>query len=684
MKIDRLLTGLLLACFTLTLQAQIQPGYVKTLGRPNKKGVALSGVSVRVKGGHNATLSRNDGTFSMQVKGQSYALQLVQKSGYELNEKGVIGRSYAYSAYVPLTIVMVSTRELQADKQRIEENAYQTAEKNYKQKIALLEKQRTDNSISIEQYRQRIQDLQDKFDKYQSLIDNLAEHYARTDYDFLDEKEREINICIENGNLEKAETLLQQLGIQERIASIERRLAAGQSLMDQATQDLAAVLKQQDKDAERLYQLYTIALANFDRDKAKFYIETRAALDTTNVQWQIDAGEFFCEHTIILNTAMNYFQCALRQSAPESMEMAECYNDMAAVYLMTGKINEATNLSNQSLDIRKKIFGENHSSMAIAYNTLGVCMELSKEYEKSIECHQKSMDIRKMVYGDMSAQTVIAYHNIAAALYRQGKYEQALENLEKAKPIAESLTGFTGMNMMATVYDAIASAIGAIADRDGKVAPPQVMEYHLLALKLYLKMFGENHDKTAKSFHNVGTAYVYQISYLIMTNDTVSMVNREELTNGILYLKKSLEIKRHFKDEFHTSIKETKNVLGLLGKDCYILGVRNQQKNDIVNMGIYYAVCNEILSIINDKENYPLMSNALMGVGLACQLAGSYENAIDYYSKALSTSLSTNEKANMDLILQSINATYTEWIKTEPNNKEIQILYQQFKEKYNQ
>ena len=125
--------------------AQTQQGYVKTLGRSDKKGEALSGVSVRVKGGHNAVLSKTDGTFSVLMSGKkngdAYSLQQVQKSGYELNEQGVIGRQYAFSDRIPLTIVMVSTAQLQADKQRIENNAYQVAERNYKARLAQLEKQ---------------------------------------------------------------------------------------------------------------------------------------------------------------------------------------------------------------------------------------------------------------------------------------------------------------------------------------------------------------------------------------------------------------------------------------------------------------------------------------------------------------------------------------------------------------
>ena len=238
---------LIILFLALCCMAQTQQGLVKTLGRPDKKGEALSGVSIRVKGEHNPVLSRNDGTFSIlffdKKIGDSYSLQQVQKSGYELNETGIIGRQYALSDKVPLTIVMVSKAQLKEEKQRIEDKAYQVAERNYKEKRALLEKQKEENAITIEQYRQQIQELQDHFEKYQSLIDGLAEHYAHVDYDELDEKEREINICIENGELERAEDLLNQLGIQQRIARIEQQLASGQNLMDEAKTDLAAVLK---------------------------------------------------------------------------------------------------------------------------------------------------------------------------------------------------------------------------------------------------------------------------------------------------------------------------------------------------------------------------------------------------------------------------------------------------------
>ena len=307
----RLIISIFVACMVWTSQAQTQQGYVKTLGRPHQKGVALNGVSIRVRGGHNAVLSDAKGFFSMMMvgkkEGDAYALQQVQKQGYQLNDENMIGRRYAISSKVPLAIVMVSTKQLQADKQRIENNAYKTAEKNYQTQKALLEKRQQANQITIEIYRQEIQQLQNSFEKYQSLIDGLAEHYAHTDYDELEAKEREINLCIENSDLDKAEQLLQALDIEKRLAEIEQRIKAGQQLIAEGDEEMALTLKQQQKDAEYLYQLYTIALGRFDNKKARYYIETRAALDSTNVRWQIDAGEFLFEYLNLFDQAKSYF-----------------------------------------------------------------------------------------------------------------------------------------------------------------------------------------------------------------------------------------------------------------------------------------------------------------------------------------------------------------------------------------
>ena len=67
--------------------------------------------------------------------------------------------------------------------------------------------------------------------------------------------------------------------------------AKSDELIAKVQQEDEAARKDQDRSAHYLFQLYTIELGRFNNQKAQDYIEKRADLDTTNVQWQIDAGK---------------------------------------------------------------------------------------------------------------------------------------------------------------------------------------------------------------------------------------------------------------------------------------------------------------------------------------------------------------------------------------------------------
>lgn len=250
----------------LTMLAQTQQGIVKTIGRPNKPGVPLANVTIRMRGMFNAVVSSQDGTFSLLMTGKkdgdAIILQSVQKTGYELKDRELTGRSLVFSSQVPIEILMVDQRQLAADKQRIEENAYRVAERNYQKKLKVLDDQRKNSEMTAEAYRQELQQLQEKYEKYLSLIGDMADRYARTDYDQLDSIDREINICIENGELDKADSLIHTVFDPETVlernraakAEIQQRMAFAQSIIDKASADREAILRDREY-AERVVEL---------------------------------------------------------------------------------------------------------------------------------------------------------------------------------------------------------------------------------------------------------------------------------------------------------------------------------------------------------------------------------------------------------------------------------------------
>lgn len=235
--------------------AQMQQGFVKTLGRPNKPGVPLENVTIQMVGMVNSVISSSNGEFHLSAynkkDGDPIKLLKVRKNGYELRDNDLIGREIVFSSHVPIYITMVDTHQLAADKKRIEDNARRVAEENYQKKLEQLEKENKENKLSAEKFRQEKEALEEKYEKYLSLIGDMADRYARTDYDQLDSIDVGINICIENGELEKADSLIHTVFDPETVLErnraakeeIRQRREFAQKVLDKAKADRKAILK---------------------------------------------------------------------------------------------------------------------------------------------------------------------------------------------------------------------------------------------------------------------------------------------------------------------------------------------------------------------------------------------------------------------------------------------------------
>ncbi len=251
----RKITFILSIWIALCSLAQTQQGLVKIIGRPGKPGTPLGNVTIRWRGEVNSVVSAADGSFSVIMTGKKNGdpiiLQSVSKKGYELQDKSIIGRQQVFSSTVPIVITMVSNEQLQADKQRIEQNAYHKAELNYKKKLAQLQEQVKNKKITNERYRQELTDLEKKYEAYQALIGDMADRYARTDYDQLDSIDYKINVCIENGELEKADSLIHTVFDPETVLErnraakeeIRQRMEFAQSIIDKANADKEAIMR---------------------------------------------------------------------------------------------------------------------------------------------------------------------------------------------------------------------------------------------------------------------------------------------------------------------------------------------------------------------------------------------------------------------------------------------------------
>lgn len=255
MKRFSILITILLAFISSVGQIPQQTGIIKSIGRPDKPGVPIQNASIKVRGLVNTTISTDNGEFNIYIPekkdGDEFYLVSVQKNGYELKDKDIIGRPLVYSTKVPLELLMVDVEQLMKDKARIEENAYRAADKRYKERVDELERQVKENEITAEKYHSALVEVQNNYERYLSLISDMADRYARTDYDDLSDTEKEIMTCIENGDLIKADSLIHTVFDPNTV--LERNRAAkeeirqkkeiAQEMIDKANSDRESIMK---------------------------------------------------------------------------------------------------------------------------------------------------------------------------------------------------------------------------------------------------------------------------------------------------------------------------------------------------------------------------------------------------------------------------------------------------------
>ena len=339
---------------------------MRTVLRPGQPAQKLQGVVVRVQGDYNPVMTDEQGAFQVLMPGYkagtAYTLAGANKGGYELQEPEMVGRQLPFSSSVPLEIIMVSRRQIQKDKQRIEQAARENVERYYEQQLNALNDQLAQAQLTNQQYEAQLQLLEERYDSYEPLIEQMAERYARTDYTGLSQTDSLIQQAIEQGDLDLAQ---------------QRILAKGDP--DVREQEMQRIRRMADAQraelAEDLYHLYAIHLSRFQNDSALQYITRRAALDTTNAQWQLDAGNAYDKMGMDYAQALVFFRRALRYAlaneGPQALRTAQAHNNIAYALTRLARYDEALPEQRQALALYRQIYGTNHALTAARIVNLG-------------------------------------------------------------------------------------------------------------------------------------------------------------------------------------------------------------------------------------------------------------------------------------------------------------------------
>ena len=503
---------ILLFVFFPVLAQNTQTGYVKTKGRMDKQGNLIPGtrignVAIQLTGGHSTVAGAN-GDFKLTAPSQKFCLTSVQKQGYTLIDPDVLKKQYVCSAN-PLVISMETIEKMEDDKLVAERKLRRQLQKQLQQKEEEIDALKEENKLTEEEYRKVLNQLYAEQESNERLVSDMAKRYAELDYDLLDEFYRQVTFCIENGDLVKADSLLRSRGDLnqqvEELKNMGKDISARRDTLNKAK---AVYNAEKEETARRCYSFFEKFSAQFLNDSAAYYLELRANLDTTNVQWQNETGSFIKDYLADYNKALSYYERALRQSIRQNnnIEVATSYNGIGLLCSEKRECDSALKYFQKALDIIKSIHGEKHPDAATCYENMGIVYGEQGAYAKEKIYLHKALNIRESIYGRKHSSVATSYNNIGSMYDKLGKYATALNYFQKSLFLRESIYGENN-EYVATCYN----NIGLVYNNKGSY--DKAMEYYQKALSIQNSIYAENHPYMNSLYNNIGLAYYFQENY---------------------------------------------------------------------------------------------------------------------------------------------------------------------------
>ena len=599
------------------MMAQTQKGYVKTKGRLSNDGQVIPGeplgeVTIKVKD-RNAVMSDKRGDFSFPMPDETYYLESVTKSGYVMIDPELLSKQYSYSKNK--LVIALETRENQLEERMDMNEKIMKAQKELIDKLRAEVKQlRAENKITEDEYYKRLQEIVDMQNENRQLVEDLVDHYSKIDYDDMNEFDRMFSSYLLNGDLRKADSLVNSKGDLRQRADEYYQLreanAKAREDIDMRKKKLekseAAAIKMRDDLASDYYKKFEINKMQHKNDSAAYWLEERVKLDTTNVEWIIDAGDFLREYIADYDKAKIFYTKVLTNldslCDTDKGLYAIIYTKLGNIFDNVGDFEQSLAYYNQALSIRINILGEEHPDVAELYNNIGYVYDNKGDYDMALYYYNKAVSIWKDSYGINHIMIMTVYNNIGCVYIYKKDYDIALDYYEKALRIIDNITYEPNMEL-AYLYNNMGYIYFEKEDYD------ESLLYYSKSLHIKECIYGSEHPSEAITYHNIGSVYLHQYKY----------------DEALIYCNKALTIRINTIGENNPNVASSYNSIGLIYNfiEDYDMALDNYHKALVLLIKAFGA-------------EHPNIATTYYNIGFVYCEQENYEQALDYYNKAYS------------------------------------------------
>jgi len=170
---------------------------------------------------------------------------------------------------------------------------------------------------------------------------------------------------------------------------------------------------------------------------------------------------------------------------------------VADTYMAIGLFEPAIQLEEASLQIRRRVLGDDHPDTLISMSTLAQLFRFMGRYEDALPYYAEVLETRRRTLGDSHPNTLLSITSMGLVLKSMGRFQEALPYSREA---VESRRRILGPDHPATL-DAV-NSLGRLLESMGRYE--EAMVYFREDLEGCHRILGDDHRNTLQSIMSMG------------------------------------------------------------------------------------------------------------------------------------------------------------------------------------
>lgn len=406
--------------FLVCAQRAKQAGWVTEL---NSGKAPLAGVQIEYEDAPSTT-SDDGGYFRLSFLDKKYGdlifMRTISKLGYELvNEKELL-----YPTLSSGKIKVILCKKGMLDQMRTEyyNLSKDALSKGYKEQINKLKLALKEKRIEEKDYFFKIKELQEQLKKSEDKASELAEKYARTNFDDVSEEYKQAFEQFKLGNLDGTVAILEKVNLPKRLKKRFDEKEKIKNLTDKFRTQMVENERgiKQDMQAMRLAaDMYNLKM---DFEKADEMYTNLVALDSTNVENVMAYGEFSCNYKQYYKSR-DLYTSALNISRKKNdlLLVSSCLSNLGTVYNALNNIKKAISCVEESMNIKRRFPRTKSIEMMLAkdYHTMGNSLYKKGNTYKANTLYKKGMRVLSKLDSVKTTKMKIGIYNDLAAIFQK-------------------------------------------------------------------------------------------------------------------------------------------------------------------------------------------------------------------------------------------------------------------------